>query len=254
MTSLDKTVEIDFRSSPIQCTYNYARFKHRRENRLIHENHLKQLIIAMKHRNMLEAFPILVDENDVIWDGHHRHLAAQELKVPLFYRVIKGLKLQDIIDANSNTNKWSLADHLHTYVTQGNPSYVKLKHIADTHTNLSVAVLIRIFGGSPEAVTAFKKGEFKLDDESEVLSILAQADKIVGFLLEKMINDRSILKTQTFISGLCIFLKYNNVDVDHFLYKLEKSIEKIHGCTHMNHYAELLKRIYNKGTRKEKRV
>jgi len=68
---------------------NLSRFRFSAENRPINERHLTRLVSAIKEKNLLQDFPILVSYDMVIIDGQHRLLAAQKLGLPIFYRIAR---------------------------------------------------------------------------------------------------------------------------------------------------------------------
>lgn len=252
--TLEKTVEVNFNDSPIQCTYNYSRFKFLPNNRPINQTHLKRLTESMRYKNLLHSYPILVTADDFIHDGQHRLLAAQANKVPIFFRVIKNLPIEDIITAAMNSEKWSMNDFLHFHVSHAKTPYVRLQRILDTHPNISLPLALRVLCDHKEAQLRFKKGEMELESDEFLVEVLSKMDRTVTFLKEKMIKDKQILRTQVFMCGLSMFFKNSKVDLQRFLYKLEVNLEKIHQCVHYNAYVEQFTNIYNFSTKKKERI
>lgn len=250
----EKYVEVNLQESPIQCTYNYARFKFLPNNRPINKLHLKRLIEGMRCKNLLHSYPILVTADDYVHDGQHRLLAARANKLPVFFRVIKNLPIEDIITAAMNSEKWNMNDFLHFHISHGKASYVRLQRILDTHPNISLPLALRVLCDHKEAQQRFKKGEMELESEELLVNVLNKMDRTLAFLKEKMIKDKHILRTQVLMCGLSMFFKNPNVELDKFLYKLEVNLEKLHQCVHYKGYVDQFMNIYNFATKKKERI
>lgn len=252
--TLDKALEVNFNDSSLQCTSTYSRFKFLPHNRPINQLHLKRLTESMRCRDLLHSYPILVTEDDFVHDGQHRLLAAQANKLPIFFRVIKNLPIEDIITAAMHSEKWSMNDFLHFHVSHGKTSYIRLQRILDTHPNISLPLALRVLCDHKEAQQRFKRGDLELGFDEFLVIVINKMDRTVSFLKEKMIKNRDILRTQVFMCGLSMFFKNPKVDLEKLLYKLEVNLEKIHQCVHYNAYVEQFTNIYNFSTKKKERI
>ena len=109
----------------------YDKFKILNGNRTIRESHVKKLIESMTEQYI--PVPIIVNELHYIIDGQHRMEACKELGIPFHYVEIKGLTLADVQRLNSNNKKWSLDDHMMSFIDLGNSNYVSYKAFIDTY-------------------------------------------------------------------------------------------------------------------------
>ena len=79
-------------------TTDYSIFKKINGNRGISHSHVTKLTAAIARRNLLQLFPIIVNEKMEIVDGQHRLWAAKRLKLPIYYEKMKEAGLEEIHD------------------------------------------------------------------------------------------------------------------------------------------------------------
>lgn len=106
-------------------TNAYSSFKKINGNRDINLNNVKNIIDNIK-KNGLKPTIIIVNEKMEIIDGQHRIEALKQLNLPVMYQIHKGLTLEDCIALNTSGKKWTLADYVISYATNGNQEYQEL--------------------------------------------------------------------------------------------------------------------------------
>lgn len=110
----------------MQSTTNYGMFRTVKGNRAVSPEHLKRLIERIEEKDLLEQFPILVNEQNEIIDGQHRLAAASYLNIPIYYQSVRDLTLTDVISLNTVAKNWSLLDFIKSHIELGAPDYAEL--------------------------------------------------------------------------------------------------------------------------------
>lgn len=116
----DKVVQ----SSQLFETKEYGKFKTIGGNRHVDQQHVRRLAQKMKKEgNLLQYFPIIVNENMEVIDGQHRLRAAEINKFPVFYEVKHGLNVSSVRQLNTGHKNWTWYDYAISYAKLGNRHY-----------------------------------------------------------------------------------------------------------------------------------
>lgn len=127
-------------------TTNYGLFRTIQGNRQIDAVHVANLVAAIEKKNLLAEFPILVNEKMEVIDGQNRLLAATRLNLPIFYTVVSGLELTNVIDINTASKSWKIRDFVLSNIELGNPNYQELLDFSTEH-NLSISMSAALLAG-----------------------------------------------------------------------------------------------------------
>jgi len=149
----------------IQKTTDYKQFKFFKHNRDIQKGHIRELTKSIEERNLLEYFPIMVDNKKNVIDGQHRLFVAKELGVPIYFREIPDFVLKDMLIINSNLRQWRTYDYLKFYCEQKLPDYIVLRDFMKKFgftANISLYLLSK--GDGLSNFNLFKSGDFKVED------------------------------------------------------------------------------------------
>jgi len=143
----------------IKSTRDYSLFKSIKGNRDLNKSHVRRLQLIFGDRpQKLQWVPILVNENHEVIDGQHRLEAAKKLEIPVYYRVIKGLTLEDCQALNSNSKMWTPTDYARAFCENGVDSYCKyLEFKKKWYLNHDV-VMRYLALDTPITVQSFKEG------------------------------------------------------------------------------------------------
>lgn len=128
---------------------------------------INKLVKAIKLRNLLRFYPVIVDKNMVIYDGRRRFEAAKRLGVPIYYIVLQNVSMWMIARAGGLTKTWSLRDYLKHHAASGVPSYVRMAGLLNKYPFLATESLLSLGPNSEgnDAVRArFKRGQYDLDN------------------------------------------------------------------------------------------
>lgn len=204
----------------IYQTLDYSIFKFREDNRIqIARKHVDELKDSIKTRNLLNENPIQVNADMEVIDGQHRLIAAQELNIPIYYKILDEYKPEDIIRMNISKS-WCIHDFFNFFCKNNSPEYLKLKKFLDIY-NLPLTAGID-FTSSKYATRykSFRNGEyiFNLPENEEGIEILIETQKIVSEQLDRC--------SFVYASKFCIsFMKFYKA-VDDF--KKKKWLTNVH--------------------------
>lgn len=120
------------------------KFKRIGSNRHLIPTHVRRLAKDIQSRNLLHLFPIIVNSNLEIIEGQHRHAAAMEIQVPLYYIVDDKIKRSDIAAINSNRKSWTGKDYVRHYAEEGNKGFKKLQGLLEQFPKLSIMAGARL--------------------------------------------------------------------------------------------------------------
>ena len=205
-------------------TTDYESFKTVHGNREIHPRHVEDLVAAIRKKNLLEYFPLLVNEHMQVIDGQHRLEAANILGIPIWYVQIPGLTLEDVMSINSSSRSWTALDFVNAYIMNGNRDYQVLLDFAKKYgvgIQLAARLLYGDRRGHMESISKIvKKGLFEvrqLEVAERSMDMVAQVKPYCDF---NPLTDRN------FMLALQTATKSPNFDFEQFISKL-----KVHGLT-----------------------
>lgn len=159
----------------IYKTTDYKSFKFINGNREIKPAHLKNLIKSVEANNLLEFNPILVNEDHEVIDGQHRLLTAKELKTPIFYIILRGGRILEVVAFNTNKRNWSLENFLDLNIKHKNQNYILIKEFCDTyHLSISSALILlcpRKSKKPSDLMLEFKEGTFIAEETTQAREV-----------------------------------------------------------------------------------
>lgn len=187
----------------IETTKEYAKFKLMGGNRAVDYNHVKRLKREMEYNpTMLQAAPILVNENFFVVDGQHRLKAAEELQLPVSYIVRKGITIEAARHMNVTQKRWTLMDFAKSYAEGGNMDYVTFIRTAEAYTNIAPGIVMKYLAGGykNDVSVTFRRGEFKIDDRDQAIEYLKRLDEISSLTKAKINTPMAMALLQLFKS------------------------------------------------------
>lgn len=209
----------------IHKTTDYTQFKTIKNNREILKSHIKNIVESIKEVNLLENNPILVNKEMEVLDGQHRLLAAKELKVPIFYTIIKGESGDAVRLINANLKHWSSPDYVRYFVGKGLPDYILIKDFMEKYgfsVSLSIAILSgKTIGMARSKYPRFKRGLFQVDDVVFSREIARKVLEIAPYTSDKCWKNRD------FVEAIVKFTVSDLVPFEVLVSKLKSSKQKI---------------------------
>ena len=235
---------------PIYSTTNYSHFRLNPANRPINDAQIDKLEKAVKSKNLLHYFPIVVTSDMMVLDGQHRLSVAEMLDVPIFYTVSTGdMQIEDVAKANADTAGWKSTDYLHYYCSLGNPEYVKFREFWDLYPWLTISgALLLLATGGPANVsfTEFKKGTFvakNIDRATEVAEHALDFKPYADFY-----------SYRAFCSALATVMRIPEYNPQVMRDRLSWASPRLYQCPTRDDYIIMLIDLYNYKTRADNRL
>lgn len=152
--------------------------------------------------------PIIVNEKGEIIDGQHRYIACKTLKKPVYYIVNTGYGIDQVKRANTVGENWTKDDFLNTYVSEGDPDYVRILRLKN-EKSLQISIILKIIASFQNVsvnlvVNRFENGQLKIGEVwADILYFCDQLE---------MFADYKLYKTNSFVTA---FLKlYHHEEYD----------------------------------------
>jgi hypothetical protein len=230
-------------------TSDYTKFKFRDDNRVINPNHVKNISKNMKSKGWLSGSYVVVNQEWEVIDGQHRVLAAQSVGVPISYTMEKGADFDTIRDLNRNQKNWSIFDHIHGFVSEGNKNYINLSKFIEDFPDLRPTECLMLLRNQSNSVsrTDFESGKFQIKDLSKGYTwggyLMSLKPFFEGY-------NRSI-----FCRGLIKILSSKpEFKFDEFLHKIKLRPSSIHLCGDVDSYIIMIEEIYNYKRRNDEKL
>lgn len=183
----------------IYRSYNYKQFKFSKVNRAISDQHVDEIIKAI--RNKQAKLPIIqVNPKLEIIDGQHRFKALVKLGLPIYYYVDRQSDDESIIQINSKQNRWHLPQFIRARAAQGYPGYEELFELMQKYHSLAApSGIVAIFSGSEgwKGGTMTKKvqdGDFKFGDKDKAIRFLEKIAESKKHLQKKRQLNNSLVR------------------------------------------------------------
>lgn len=222
----------------VKETKNYSMFKSINGNRSKNDLHLSRLKKSMEEHQLIS--PIIVNEKYEVIDGQHRLAVCTELKLPVYYIIIKGYGLDEVHRLNQNTSNWSHKAFIDGYASMGLDPYVKIQEFMED-TNLGVGAALYLLAGytGQSQTDKLKRGEIKDINTKRANDIYEWITKVESAVPNINVRRRGMISTFIHL--------YNNTsfDIDHFVGKLALRQGFWYDCSNAQQYLSLVEEIYN---------
>lgn len=248
---VDRTTKHEHFTS-VNVTHNYEMFNLMFDNRELSELHLKRLKESFKQHYLVS--PIIVNEKMQVIDGQHRLSAARELKLPVYYIIIKNYGIEEVAILNNNQKNWTKMDYLNMYAEEGKEPYKQLRDFMKMFPDFGIQAAERIVTNrastkmsNVESVQMkdFQEGKLVITDIQKAYKIAA---KIMDFKpYYPGFNRRS------FVSAVIPLFGYKHYNHKEMIHKMEGPI-KIEDRANVSDYREQLEEIFNYRRQKENKV
>lgn len=224
-------------------TTDYSRFRNILGNRDITPAHVEKLALAIERKNLLQYFPVLVNEKMEVIDGQHRLVAAAKLNYPIHYEVVKGLELEDVMTINTHSKGWSTMDFIDTYITLRREDYQILKSFMQQYGIAPSLAASLLYGSRPTGAGSIgrllRSGEFRvrtIDFAHFMARNLRELNRYSDF---PVMSDRQLV--------LALTMLYKNVafDFERLVAKLKLSGLKLERRATVQQYLLEIEELYN---------
>jgi len=235
-------IQIGKKVGEIFETKDYSIFKFRSDNRVINTNHVKKLSQRMKDSGWLSSSVVTINGSGDVIDGQHRVKAAMSCNCPIRYKVTRGAGTDEMTSMNTLQRNWSPFDHLHKFVTRGNPHYVTFDKFAKEFPMFKYTEIAMFLQNSMTTIKrdSFESGNYVVKNE-KVGRLWANHILQLKPYFEKYYN-KSI-----FIRGMVKILsnKKDVFDFEEFMHKVKLRPNMLVPCGTTEQYIEVIENIYN---------
>lgn len=149
--------------------------------------YMEQMVEAVRAKNWLSLYPIVVDGNNVVLDGQRRLHAAKKLNLPVWYVQPAGVNLPMMVLAGTRKLSWSLRDYLKHFCVMGNADYIELRDIAQRY-DIGLHLFTRCTSvRNDEMYHLFRSGNFKMPDRESLHVWARSIAQVKDLVLRKII-------------------------------------------------------------------
>ena len=230
-------------SNVIRKTSDYSIFKSVQGNRPLNEKHVLELVASMEEHDFHEDDPINVTLDLEVVDGQHRLEARARLGRPVYYKISKAMRPEDIAVVNSTASNWKLGDYLAYHISKGNEQYVLLKAFAEKHNILPYNAIGLLRGGSAQPgggeVREFEKGSFFIQNLEHAERIMRYVDDFAEFF--------DFARAKAFINAVARVSKLAAYDHEIMIAQGRKQRDKFIKINDVRSYINLLEQVYDFG-------
>lgn len=244
----------------IYMTTDYGAFRFDPLNRPIDPVHLARLTQAIRQKNLLANFPIVVSSDLTVIDGQHRLRAAMALNVPIYFAISSTMNIMDNPIVASNTDGWTLSNYLQHFCIAMQPEYLKLRDFISAHPWIpaSAAANVCTFGAlahSDEYTDERPQNTFF----KRFAAGMYQANDIeFGQRVARMVKDFEGVfkgwKHVHFLRALTHMAANSEYDHAHMMKKMQWQSTRLVRCANADAYVALLEEIYNHKVQYQNRV
>ena len=233
----------------IYVTNEYGRFKSLLGNREVTETRVNNIKNSIETIGYISS-PVIVNEKMEVIDGQGRLEALKRLKMPVEYRIIPGLTVNDCQALNLKNGGWSVGDFVKSYADLGDATYINMMRLKKQY-GFSYTIILSIATGKAHGghrTNMLRDKQFSLTAEDVV-----RLDNTLKFLSElkdvqKTIGGRSAV----FYTKLAWIYTQPGVDTNRLRYSVRKYASEIREASQDMTFLNDVSKVYNKGISKDK--
>ena len=231
----------------IQSTQDYTLFTYLSGNRPIDKGHVKRLIKSIEKNNRLNLHPIIVNGKNEIIDGQHRHAAAKQLGIELFFIKSESVDDEHLIDCNVNQKLFEVENYIDFFsVKEKNPDYIQLKQFLQSTQLKPKALLCLILGTVNGSLLNFlKTGKFRFPVSQDHLTVIDFYLDFMAYVKDKCIRPNSMFTNHSFAKAMRWLFQTSGFSSELFFKKLDLKWFDLKPQRTAEEWYELLISIYN---------
>jgi hypothetical protein len=204
----------------------------------------------MKTNGWIPGSYAVINEKGEVIDGQHRIKAAIASGVPISYTIERKAGFEQIRGLNQSQKNWSLADHIHGFVKENNPHYLKLDAFLQEFPDFRVTEALMFLQNSSNPVhrDVFESGEFEVKNADKAIEWAKNIQQLKPFFekgYNKSIFVRALIK---------IMSRKPEFKFEEFLHKVQLRPGMIHLCGSLELYTQMIEEIYNYRRRTEDKL
>jgi hypothetical protein len=234
-------IQVGKKVGEIYETKDYSIFKFRDDNREVNVNHVKKLANRMKENGWLSSSVVTLNGGGEVIDGQHRVKAAMSVNCPIRYKVTRGAGSEEMTAMNTLQKNWSPFDHLHKFVTKGNPHYVTFDKFVKEFPMFKYTEVAMLLNNTLSTIKrdTFESGDYVVRNEKKARSWAEQILQLRPYFEKyytKAIFVRAFIKI---VSNKKEFV------FEEFMHKVKLRPNMLVPCGTVEQYTEMIENIYN---------
>lgn len=211
-----------------------------------HSRRIKTIRENMEKFGFKKAFPIVLNEDLIICDGHHRAEAASQLNIGGWVLIDPDAKVEDYASMSSIQNRWNIKDYIKAKVNEGDKPAQIVEYLMDK------------FNFAPQLILRLEFG-FSLTNQ-QIIEMINSYN--FDFPTVKQIEDKCshVAECQILIPvkqdklkmAIAKMMQHEEYSKQRMVRKLKKRGGEIYPSGNMINYIEQLQKVYNYGAREKK--
>jgi hypothetical protein len=221
-------------------TKDYTIFKFREDNRLVNANHVKKLAQRMKERGWLSSSVVTLNGSGEVIDGQHRVKAAISVGAPIRYKVTRGAGSDEMTEMNTLQKNWSPFDHLHKWVSKGNPNYITFDKFVKDYPMFKYTECAMMLNNNQSSIdrNTFESGNYVVKSEKK-------AREWAEYIVQLKPYFEKYYTKAIFVRGMIKCLLKKEFVFDEFIHKVKLRPTNLVPCGTVEQYVEMIENIYN---------
>ena len=187
-----------------------------------------------------------------IIDGQGRYEVCKQLGMPVEYRIISSIGIDECRAMNLKPTAWKLQDFIESYAEYGVEGYIRLKELQETYGfgyQLLFAFTDNRTLSGRQSIDIIKNGSFKLTEEKQK-EIAALCEYLQGFKdIQKRIGGRH----DAFYGCVAWCSKRPGVDKERLKVSMHQQISKLSPVARTKPTLKEISDVYNCGYQKKNR-
>jgi len=211
--------------------------------RTAYTNRLKNLKKNMEKYGYRRAFPIVLNEDLVICDGHHRAQACEELGINGYVLIDPDAVVQEYAQMSNMTNRWTIPDFVKAKVNEGVKAAQVVEYLMEKF-KFAPQLIIRLEFGfkltNNYIINMINDGEFDFKSVSRIEELCKHIAECQLYIAAK--QDKVKI-------AVAMMMEHPEYRHDRMITKLKQKGGEVYPSQITNNYIEQLQKIYNHGLR-----
>lgn len=212
----------------------------------VHDVRLRNLKRNLEKYGYKKAFPIVLDKDYMICDGHHRVAACIALKMDAYVLIDEDATVEQYAQISQSTQKWNINDFIKAAVNKGSQAAKIVEHFMEKY-QFSASAIIRVEYGMHVR-------------KSNIIELITSNNlefKNIETIKSKLEHVRACMKllpeyNEKIIGALITLMQHDRYQPSVMLGKLEKIGGNLKASSSQKHYLEQFQRFYNHGSKSRK--
>lgn len=239
------------RTETIYETRNYETFKRLKGNRVVANTRVAIIKASIESIGYISN-PVICNEKMEVIDGQGRIQALMQLDMPVEYRIVEGLGIEECRAMNLKPTSWKMEDFAKSYAEYGNENYIRLLKLQEKY-ELGLTVLYALTKNTNRSGCASQD-----DIRSGAFVLPAETARKVDGVCEYLKNFKDIQKSiggraDLFYGCIGWIALQPKVDLPRLNVSMHQQYKTIAPFARTEDSLKEISEVYNKGYAKNKR-